>query len=117
MQRLFASTIAVLIGLASSSAAASSISRSALVRPIRKQLPRFRACYAQARKRSPTQGGGRITVRFDVGRGGYVTRARIMRNDIHDAQLTSCVLRTFMRVRYPKDFPNPISVVYPMHFK
>ncbi len=98
-----------------SSAHASSLSRSYALKPIRQRRAQFRACYEQALKRDPRL-EGRLSTRFTIDRRGVVVVARTTHDELGDPVLASCVRRLFLNMRYVPAPSSRITITYPVQF-
>ena len=57
-------------------AAASSISREVIARPVRAKHPELKACFDEALDRNPDLPGGRVVTRYVIEKGGVVSVMR-----------------------------------------
>jgi hypothetical protein len=83
-------------------------------RVVRQNFGRFRYCYEQGLRTSPTL-SGRVAVRFVIGRDGSVSNVGNGGSDLPDSAVVSCIVRAF----YGLSFPQPeeggiVTVVYPI---
>ena len=86
-----------------------------IMRPIRKRAACFRGCYQAGLARNAKL-AGRISIRFVVEVDGWVRRARIVENELGDADVGECVRRSFVGLLYPSPEGGEVTVVYPLRF-
>jgi len=99
-----------------SPAAASSVSREVLARPVRAKYPEFRACFDAALDRNPDLKGGEVVTRYVVEKSGAVSSATIVKSEVEDLRMSLCVRRVFMSLDYPEDWPQRTTISYPLVF-
>ena len=76
---------------------------------------RFRACYETALRVNPNV-GGRVAVKFVIGRDGSVMNAADGGSDLPDQSVISCVVRNFTQLSFPKPDDGVATVIYPLLF-
>jgi len=77
---------------------------------------RFRACYADARRRAPAL-AGRIVVRFTISRSGEVRDATIDPSSaLREPTFETCLLGAFSALSFPQPEGGVVTVTYPMVF-
>jgi len=81
-----------------------------IMRVNRSNFNRLRLCYENGLRKNPSL-GGQVSVRFTIGPNGNVTRSEKASADIPDAAVTSCVVRTFLSIKYPQPSPSGVVVV------
>ncbi len=74
------------------------------------------ACYEAAMKRNPKLKKGKIVTRYMVEKSGKVSSARVIRNELGDRKLGSCVRKVFLTLDYGEQ-PQQTRVTYPLDFK
>jgi hypothetical protein len=84
-------------------------------RVVRENYEKFRYCYEKGLARDPTL-AGRIAVRFVIERDGSVSRAGVAGNDMPDCDVSSCLVRIYKTLRFPKPDGGIVTVVYPIMF-
>jgi len=84
-------------------------------RIVRQNFGRFRACYEEGLRRNSNL-AGRVSVRFVIGRDGYVSTANNAGSDLPDAQVIACMARAFQGLSFPQPESGIITVTYPMVF-
>lgn len=84
-------------------------------RIVRLNFGRFRVCYERGLAKNPEL-AGRVVTKFVIGRDGAVSAASNAGSDLPDAEVISCIVRSF----YPLAFPQPeggiVTVTYPITF-
>lgn len=98
-------------------AAASSISREVIARPVRAKHPELKACFDEALDRNPDLPGGRVVTRYVIEKGGGVSSAVVTENEIGDTRMAACVRRVFMSLKYPQDWAQRATINYPLEFE
>jgi hypothetical protein len=81
---------------------------------VRQNFGRFRACYADALRASPSL-EGRVVVKFVIGRDGSVDSAADGGSDI-PSNVSECVVRRFGDLSFPEPSGGVVTVVYPLVF-
>jgi hypothetical protein len=84
-------------------------------RIVRQNFGRFRLCYEEGLRLSPSL-AGRVTVKFVIGRDGSVPAAMPAGSDLADDRVVSCVVRRFADLSFPKPEGGIVTVVYPIVF-
>jgi len=82
---------------------------------VRRHLPRVRACYEAALRRSPNA-GGRVAARFIIGRDGNVSTVSFDNPAGFDAATIACMAAAFRRMSFPRPDGGIVTVVYPLVF-
>ncbi len=72
----------------------------------------IRYCYSQELNRNPKL-AGKISVRFTIGEGGYVSRAAIAQSTVGDAALEECLVRKIGAWKFPAPRGGVAIVNYP----
>ena len=80
---------------------------------VRARFGEFRRCYEAGLGRSPKL-GGRVMARFVIDRDGSVSNVADGGSDMPDAEVTSCVLKAFYGLRFPRPDGGIVTVVYPI---
>ncbi|NMB73588.1 MAG: AgmX/PglI C-terminal domain-containing protein [Myxococcales bacterium] len=75
----------------------------------------IRYCYSQELNRKPRL-AGKISVRFTIGEGGYVSRAAIAQSTVGDAALEECLVRKIGAWKFPAPRGGVVIVNYPFIF-
>ena len=88
---------------------------SIIMQPIRARAGCFRGCYQAGLARNPAL-TGRIATRFVIDMDGWVRRARIVSDELGDADVADCVRRAFIGLRYSEPEGGTVTVVYPLQF-
>jgi len=84
-------------------------------RIVRQNFGRFRLCYENGLRTSPSL-QGRVAVRFVIGRDGSVTRAEDGGSDLPDPRVVRCVTSAFTALSFPQPEGGVVTVVYPILF-
>jgi Ca-activated chloride channel family protein len=84
-------------------------------RIVRMNFGRFRFCYEQGLRRDPRL-GGRVAVRFVIGRDGAVAAAESAGSDLPSGEVIGCVVRSFSALSFPQPEGGVVTVVYPIVF-
>jgi hypothetical protein len=74
---------------------------------------RFRACYLDGLKRSPTL-AGRVVTKFVIARDGTVATAADAGSDLADEGVRTCVQRAFSKLEFPSNPDGIATVTYPI---
>lgn len=81
-------------------------------RIVRQSYGRIRNCYERVLATNPTL-GGKLIVKFVIGRDGKVTRAEGT-GDLTDEATKSCILSTFVSLTFPAPEGGVVTVSYPI---
>ena len=84
-------------------------------RIVRQNFGRFRLCYENGLRSSPSL-AGRVAVRFVIGRDGAVSSVGNGGSDLPDPAVISCVVRAFYGLSFPQPDSGIVTVVYPIMF-
>jgi hypothetical protein len=84
-------------------------------RIVRQNFGRFRLCYENGLRNSPNL-GGRVAVRFVIGRDGAVSNVGNGGSDLPDSAVVSCVVRAFYGLSFPQPENGIVTVTYPIVF-
>ncbi len=84
-------------------------------RIVRQNFGRFRLCYENGLRNSPSL-QGRVGVRFVIGRDGAVSNVGNGGSDLPDAGVVSCVVRAFYGLSFPQPENGIVTVTYPIVF-
>ena len=84
-------------------------------RIVRQNFGRFRLCYENGLRGSPSL-QGRVAVRFVIGRDGAVSNVANGGSDLPDASVVSCVVRAFYGLSFPQPENGIVTVTYPIMF-
>jgi hypothetical protein len=84
-------------------------------RIVRQNFGRFRLCYEKALAVNPNL-EGRVAVRFVIDRTGAVSNVANGGSSIPSADVTSCVVRAFYGLSFPKPEGGIVTVSYPLSF-
>ncbi|MEZ4447665.1 MAG: AgmX/PglI C-terminal domain-containing protein [Polyangiaceae bacterium] len=71
------------------------------------------ACYDAAVDRNPKLPTGRVVVKFSIETDGKVSQAKVVRNDLRDAELARCMQGVFMKLDYGR-IDERMVVEYPL---
>jgi len=93
------------------------LSQATVVQVIDRRRAQAKYCYDSELTRNPNL-GGKITVKFEIGASGAVTRARVLDSTMGDSKVEQCLLRVVHRMRFPPcKGGGTASVTYPWLFK
>lgn len=84
-------------------------------RIVRQNFGRFRLCYDSGLRNNPSL-GGRVSVRFLIGRNGEITQVANAGSTVPDESVVACVQRAFHGISFPQPEGATVSVVYPIMF-
>ena len=84
-------------------------------RVVRQNFGRFKGCYESGLRGNPNL-GGRVAVRFIIGRNGSVSGAQNGGSDLPDSGVVSCVVRAFYGLSFPAPDSGIVTVTYPILF-
>jgi hypothetical protein len=84
-------------------------------RIVRQNFGRFRLCYENGLRNNPNL-GGRVAVRFVIGRDGAVSNVGNGGSDLPDSNVVSCVQRAFYGLSFPAPDSGIVTVTYPIVF-
>lgn len=91
------------VGLGGGSVSGNGLSRNQIFRVVRARRGFIKWCYENALKRSPTMGGGKITIQFKIAPTGRVVQARTASNSLKGGgSVGSCITRAVRRWRFPQ---------------
>lgn len=94
----------------------SRIPQELIQRVVRQSFGRFRLCYEKGLRGNPNL-GGRVSVRFVIGRDGGVMSASDGGSSLPDASVVSCVVSSFRGLQFPQgEEASVATVVYPIVF-
>jgi hypothetical protein len=82
---------------------------------VRARYDLFRSCYESGLARSPDV-GGRVAVRFVIGRDGSVSYAIPICTSMPDPEVVRCVVQHYRALHFPKPAGGIVTVVYPIMF-
>lgn len=85
-------------------------------RIVRQNFGRYRFCYEQGLRGNPNL-QGRVAVRFVIGRDGGVSQVQNGGSDMPDANVVSCVVRSFYGLSFPAPENGIVTVNYPIMFQ
>ena len=85
-------------------------------RIVRQNFGRYRFCYEQGLRQNPNL-QGRVSVRFVIGRDGSVSQVQNGGSDMPDANVVSCVVRSFYGLSFPAPDNGIVTVSYPIMFQ
>lgn len=89
--------------------------KEVIQRIVRQNHGRFRLCYEQGLSSNPNL-TGRVAVRFLIGSDGSVASAASGGSNLPNSEVTSCVVRAFYGLSFPKPEAGTVSVTYPITF-
>jgi Ca-activated chloride channel family protein len=84
-------------------------------RIVRQNFGRFRLCYEEGLRKSPSL-EGRVSVRFVIGSDGNVASTANGGSDLPDPAVVSCVQRSMADLSFPQPEGGIVTVVFPMLF-
>jgi hypothetical protein len=84
-------------------------------RIVRQNYGRFRFCFENGLRQNQEL-GGRVQVRFVIGRSGGVTLAQDSGSDLPDQGVRQCVVSSFSSLSFPEPQGGIVTVVYPIVF-
>lgn len=87
----------------------------AVQRVVRQNFGRFRVCYEDHLRASPSL-AGRVAVKFVIDREGSVATAQDGGSDLPDTDTVACVVRAFSGLSFPKPEGGIVTVLYPLVF-
>jgi len=90
--------------------------RDVIQRVVRQNFGRYRFCYEQGLRQNPNL-GGRVAVRFVIGRDGSVSQVANGGSDLADQNVVSCVVRSFYGLSFPAPENGIVTVTYPILFQ
>jgi len=82
-------------------------------RIVRQNFGRFRLCYENGLRSSPSL-QGRVSVAFVIGRDGAVSSVQNAGSDLPDSAVVSCVVRSFYGLAFPQPDGGIVTVTYPI---
>jgi hypothetical protein len=85
-------------------------------RIVRQNFGRYRFCYEQGLRQNPNL-GGRVAVKFVIGRDGSVSQVSNGGSDLADSNVVSCVVRSFYGLSFPQPENGIVTVTYPIMFQ
>jgi hypothetical protein len=85
-------------------------------RIVRQNFGRFRLCYEDGLRASPSL-QGRVAVKFMIDRTGAVSLTADGGSDLPDQRVVQCVVRSFGNLSFPAPDDGAVSVVYPIVFQ
>lgn len=80
---------------------------------VRARFGEFRPCFEAGLKHNPEL-TGRVMARFVIDRDGSVSNVADGGSDLPDAEVTTCVLKAFYGLRFPRPDGGIVTVVYPI---
>ena len=86
-----------------------------ILRIVRANFGRFRACYQQGLKADPSL-QGTVGVRFIINLQGEVESAKSTGGTLSDAKVVTCVVGVFLRLAYPEPEQKKVMVTYRLDF-
>jgi hypothetical protein len=84
-------------------------------RIVRLSFKQLRQCYVSALSTNPDL-QGRVTVRFTIDKDGKVSRAKNVGQEMPDANVVRCVVRSFSELTFPRPAKGEVTVVSPINF-
>ncbi len=91
------------------------IATDVIVRIVRNNSGRFRACYQRGLNANPSL-QGRVSVRFTIDKAGAVSSASDGGSTLGDASTISCVVHSFTNMSFPQPENGAVNVVFPLVF-
>jgi len=90
---------------------------SALIDAVIKQhMSQIKYCYSRQLTKNPSL-GGKLSLKFVIANDGSVSNAQVKSSTLGDEAVDACMVRQFLRMRFPAPKGNGIVVVsYPFHF-
>jgi len=82
-------------------------------RVVRQNFGRFRLCYEEGLRKSPSL-EGRVAVKFVIARDGSVTTSQDAGSDLADEGVRQCVVRSFGTLSFPQPEGGIVMVTYPI---
>jgi TonB family protein len=111
-----AAGLALLTASGTTQAAYGKIDAFVVRQKISKDLPKINRCYESALRYEP-QLAGKVKVRFDVMRKGYVQAIQVVENTTGHAGMERCVTRVVSNIRFPsRRSGKPLSFTFPFIF-
>ena len=99
----------------SSTSVSGRIPPEVIQRIIRQNYGRFRACYETGLRNNPSL-GGRVAVKFVVGRDGSVVSVGNGGSDLPDGGVVNCVVNSFRGLSFPAPDDGIVTVGYSIQF-
>ncbi len=87
--------------------------KEVIQRIIRQNMGRYRNCYESALRTNPSL-EGRVAVQFVIDRSGQVSIAQDGDSDLPDANVRTCIVRSFYNLSFPAPQGGTVTVTYPM---
>jgi hypothetical protein len=85
-------------------------------RIVRQNFGRFRLCYENGLRTTPTL-RGRVSVKFVIDRSGAVSTAADAGSDLADRAVIACIVHAFENLSFPQPEGGVVTVVYPLLFE
>jgi hypothetical protein len=85
------------------------VDKKGVAATIRRRQDAFQACYETALKAN-SKLQGKLVVEFTIGDGGKVTDARVVRDGLNSAEVSTCVVATLKRIRFPAPSDGEVTI-------
>lgn len=91
------------------------ISESAIAKALEKALPRFQYCYEKSLL-SDASLAGNVVLQWTLDTGGRVSDVKVVRSQLNNSSLHSCLTAELARVRFPAAKGSSVIIRYPFAF-
>lgn len=85
------------------------IDKKSVAATIRRRQDAFQSCYENALKAN-SKLQGKLVVEFTIGDNGKVTDARVVRDGVGSAEVSTCVVATLKRIRFPAPSDGEVTI-------
>jgi hypothetical protein len=85
------------------------VDKKGVAATIRRRQEGFQACYEEALKAN-SKLQGKLVVEFTIGDGGKVTDARVVKDGLGSAQVSTCVVGLLKRLRFPAPSDGEVTI-------
>ncbi len=92
------------------------ITRSDILRYVRKNNEQIRVCYTNELKRTPKLSGTLMT-EWSISKQGTINNVRIKESSLHNDNLENCVINTIKTWKFPENLTGEVTVQYPFSFQ
>jgi len=82
---------------------------------VRANFGSFRRCYEKGLKKNSNL-SGRVAIRFVIARDGTIAQIGSKDSDLPDADVVSCIVKSFEKLKFPEPEGGIVTVVYPIMF-
>jgi hypothetical protein len=92
------------------------LSQKVVAGVIQANVGAFRSCFERRLRDAPNL-AGRVFIKFTIGADGAVSKAEIVQNTTGDAVFADCLIRSMMRLRFPKPQGGEVEFLFPFIFE